>query len=397
MPTVHNWKIILTILICNVALMSASYTMLVPFLPIYLMKELGVSQQDVNIWNGAVFSVSFLVGAIMAPIWGKLADKKGRKLMAVRSSLCISAAYFLSGIVTTPEQMFLVRAFQGFASGLMAAELAIISASVPKEKLGFSIGAMQAGGTGGSVIGPLLGGVLAETLGMRESFFVAGTALFLVSVFLILFIPEPPREKNADSQKAENISELSLLKTPLIRQMLFLAVCTQMVILILQPILTLYIAELQNSMNNIIFISGVVFSLSGISSSIAAPIWGNIGQRKSFGKIMYLTMWGTGSCLLLQSLAYNLTTFAIMQIFFGLFYSAITPSISSVLATNTDNSVRGSIFGMLFSAQQLGSMLGPLVGAAVSTLLGLKEVIVCAGIIMLIVGVYVKTTRKDIY
>ena len=75
-----NWKAVLAILTCNVVLMSASYTMLIPFLPTYLINELGVTSDNVNMWSGIIFSVTFIVSAVMAPIWGKLSDKKGRSV-----------------------------------------------------------------------------------------------------------------------------------------------------------------------------------------------------------------------------------------------------------------------------------------------------------------------------
>ena len=97
-----NWKLILAILTANVVLMAAGYTMLIPFLPMYLMNELGVSADDVKMWNGAIFSITFLIGGIMAPIWGKMADTRGKKMMAVRASAGLALSYFLGGIVTTP-------------------------------------------------------------------------------------------------------------------------------------------------------------------------------------------------------------------------------------------------------------------------------------------------------
>ena len=108
-----SWKAILSILTCNVVLMSASYTMLIPFLPMYLIQELGVPADHANMWSGVVFSISFVVSAVMGPIWGKLSDKKGRKLMAIRSGAGLAIAYFLCGIVSSPFQLMLARAFQG--------------------------------------------------------------------------------------------------------------------------------------------------------------------------------------------------------------------------------------------------------------------------------------------
>ena len=103
-----NWKMLLTILTLAATLMSSSYTMLIPFLPVYLTKELGVTEH-VNLWSGAVFSVTFLVSTFMAPIWGAMSDKGSRKLMAIRSAVLLSLAYTLGGLVQTPTQLFFVR------------------------------------------------------------------------------------------------------------------------------------------------------------------------------------------------------------------------------------------------------------------------------------------------
>lgn len=159
-PKMMNWKVLLTILTLAATLMSSSYTMLIPFLPVYLTKELGVTEH-VNLWSGAVFSVTFLVSTFMAPIWGAMSDKGSRKLMAIRSAVLLSLAYTLGGLVQTPTQLFFVRVLQGIAAGLWPALLAIMSSNCPQQKLGISMGIMQGAVTAGGVIGPLIGGVLA--------------------------------------------------------------------------------------------------------------------------------------------------------------------------------------------------------------------------------------------
>ena len=87
-----NWKLVLVILTANVLFMSSSYTMLIPFLPMYLRLELGVAETDINLWSGIVFSSSFVMSAIMAPIWGRMADTKGKRLMAIRASFLLSVS-----------------------------------------------------------------------------------------------------------------------------------------------------------------------------------------------------------------------------------------------------------------------------------------------------------------
>lgn len=183
-----RWKFILGLLTTCAVLMSMSYTMLIPFLPMYLIQDLGVVKADVDMWSGAIFAITFLVSGIMAPIWGALADKKSRKLMALRAGFCLAITYFLGGLVTNPWELLGVRFIQGLSAGLWPALLAIISVESPKLKLGFCMGVMQGGMTAGGVLGPLFGGLLADQFGMRMAFFIAAAALFLITLALLFFV-----------------------------------------------------------------------------------------------------------------------------------------------------------------------------------------------------------------
>lgn len=141
------WKVLVCFLTVTSVLMSAGYTMLIPFLPMYLIEELGVSTAEVNIWSGIIFSSTFLISAIMAPIWGALADKKSHKAMAVRASVCLAIGYVWGGFVSTPWELFAMRCFQGFSAGLWPACLAIMTSTAPREKMGSCLGIMQGGMT----------------------------------------------------------------------------------------------------------------------------------------------------------------------------------------------------------------------------------------------------------
>lgn len=181
------WKLTLVILTASSLLMSASYTMLVPFLPMYLIQELNVAQDEVNLWSGIIFAISFAISGIMAPIWGAMADKKSRKLMAVRAAICLSITYVLGGLVQDVWQLFGVRVLQGFASGLWPACLAIMTVNAPRTKLGLCLGTMQGAMTAGGVLGPLMGGLLAEAFGMRAAFFLGGVGLFIITLLIIFY------------------------------------------------------------------------------------------------------------------------------------------------------------------------------------------------------------------
>ena len=173
-----------------------------------------------------------------------------------------------------------VRLFQGFAAGLWPMDLAIMTLYAPPQKLGVCLGIMQGVLTAGGVIGPLLGGILAEVFGMRVSFFLAAGALLLNFFIFAFFIKEPPAPAAAAPAAEETTEEaINLWSIPLLRNMMLCGTLVQMVILILQPVLTTYIAHLAGPLPNIAFIAGLVFSLGGIAGAMAAPFWGSFGQR----------------------------------------------------------------------------------------------------------------------
>lgn len=377
-----NWKIALAVLTSSTVLMSASYTMLIPFLPMYLMVELGVEQADVNWWSGAVFSISFLIAGIMAPIWGAIADKRSRKLMAIRASACLAISYFLGALVQTPMQLFWVRVFQGLSAGLWPATLAIMSSYAPQKRLGFCMGVMQAGLTAGGVLGPLVGGLLADYLDMRTTFMVAAVALGLITTIMVFVIKEPKRVKTVVPDKKTEPARPSPLRIPVVQRMLFAAAVVQMSILLTQPVLPLYIAELQGSMDRIVLISGIVFSIVGISGVIASPPWGMLGQSWGYRPVLYLTIFLSGIFGIVQAIPHDLVQFTIWRFIGGLTFAGIFPAINAVLTQSTDPADRGKVFGYSYSVQQFGSVLGPILGGALATWFSNQVAIAAAGIVL---------------
>ncbi len=364
--------------------------MLIPFLPMYLLNELGVSGDNIGIWTGAVFSVTFLVGGIMAPVWGKLADNIGKKPMALRSGIMLSLSYYAMGMVTSPEQLFLVRMFQGFAAGLISVFMAMCSASVPAGKIGVSMGLFQSSLTAGTVIGPLMGGILATYIDMRTSFYVAGTLLLVLTVVTWLFLPEPSSGKKADKKD----DEVSILKRPELREVLIYMFLLWFVILIIQPVMTLYVAQLNHSNDNAMLLSGGIFSMIGIAGGIIAPWWGRYGQSRGFYKTLGIGLVLGSVASFFNSVPETVLGYAIANIVFSLVFGGVLPSLSSIIARKTATNERGRAYAYSFSAQQFGSMLGPLAGGLYTTFMPINTVYYISAFILFVLGICVIKRHK---
>ncbi len=393
-----NWKLCLGLLVFFALLMSSSYTLLVPFLPVYLVRELGAQSEDVNLWAGIVFAITFAISAVVSPLWGRLADRTGRKLMMLRSSSLLFICYLIGGMVTTPWQLFGMRALQGFAAGLWPACLAMLSAYVPKEKLGISMGLMQSANICGGIVGPLLGGILASTFGMRNSFFVSAAGLSLITILTIIFIKEPPREKVAAPRKdASSQKQPSLMKNPAVFILMTVACLIMLTIQQVQPVMTTYISSFEGTDGDLLMlISGAVFSLGGVAGAIAAPVWGKQGQKHGFYKTMFISLILAGCISILQGIPNNLILFATMQFCVGLGFSGIFPSANSLLVLLTPPNRRGESFSLFFAAQQVGGAVGPIIGGITATLVAPRLVFFSSGIIMIGCGLYVLTSGKKL-
>lgn len=385
-----SWKILLAMMITFALMMSSSYTMLIPFLPIYMQSELGATADNVSLWSGVTYAITFAISAFVSPIWGKLSDKMGKKPMIIRASFLLAITYFLGGIVRTPFELFLVRAFQGIASGLWPACLVMMSACVPKNKIGISMGLMQSANICGGIIGPLLGGILATAFGMRNSFYVGAVALSLITVTTILFIKEPPVAPEKEINKAQNTSYLSFIKDKNILILLLCVCMTNLVILQIQPIVSLYVQQLSHNSDKAVLLTGFIMSLGGIAGALASPLWGKTGQKVGFYKTITLAFISAGLLVSLQGVPNSLVLFGLMQFLCGLGFSGIFPSANSILVLLTPPSSRGMGFGSLFSAQMIGGALGPVIGGVIVSFMSFNTVYIISGSILFVIGIYLK-------
>jgi MFS transporter, DHA1 family, multidrug resistance protein len=385
------WVVTLTILVASAFLMDMSFTMITPFLPVYLSSELGAKASEVDMWSGAVFAVTFFVSGLLGPVWGVLADRKSRKLMALRASIGLTISYALCGIVQTPMQLFAARFFQGLCAGLYPALLALLAASIPARKTGLSMGLMQGGMTVGAVVGPFVGGVLADYFGMRESFFVASVALGLISLLIGFCIKEKPRTIKVTSR---NWFDWSVIRQPAIFKMLMACAVIHASLFSAQPILPLYIAQLQGSMDNIMMLSGTIFSVCAISIMIASPILGAAGQKFGFLKVLSCSLFFAGLLISAQVLGRTPFEFGVWRFIAGFAIAGLIPLVNSSISTECPPDKKGEVFGFNFLTGHAGMALGPFAAGALSGWFGYQAVIVTSGLILFPLIIYLNYGKK---
>ena len=383
------------IITASMTVLAICYTMIIPFLPIYLL-ELGVPKDDVALWSGLVFGITFLIAGIMAPIWGKIADNKGKKRMALRAGFAIAVSYVLIGMVSNEYELLLGRAFVGFANGFYPAAMTMVSLSVDEKQVGRALGIFQTGLILGNVVGPFLGGAIESIVGMRPVFYVSGVAVLIATLAVLFFVKEPKLQSAGDAGKAQSAQPnkstslredfKAVREQPVLVRLLWIFFFMQCAIMMLQPILALYVGDMQGTMEGAAIISGTILSIGGLAGSLTTNIWVRIGERRGYFKTISYCMLGSGIVLLLQSLPVGIWWFGVLQVLIGSCIVGINPSLSAAVTLNTDPSFRGRMFGMTTTAQQFGSMVGPVFASIVSTYIGISYVFSITGLLLLYMG-----------
>lgn len=388
-----SWQFRVAIFTFCMLITSASYTSIVPFLPLYLL-ELGADENNIEWWSAITFAVCFLVGGIMAPIWGRLADLHGQKAMATRAALMLFIAYSSGGLVQTPMQLFMMRILQGFSNGYLPAVLTIVSSTAPVSRLGTSISLVQSAMLVGTVSGPLIGGLLAHVFGYRSSFFVAGAALFVVFLITYFMPKDKPRQDGAIQSSVPKDQSLVqdfrfALGNREIRDLLGLFFVYSAIIIGIQPIMSLFIKDLSLDAEDLALIAGIVISVPSITGSIAAPLWGMFGQNRGYYLAMSITAFGAAIFLAAQGLSQSVDQLLVLGALQGLFVVGIMPSINSQLSLSTPQNFRARAFGIITMAGQFGSMVGPMVSGWVAYHFSIPTQFYLSGIVLMLMSVYV--------
>ncbi|QGY59096.1 MFS transporter [Pantoea agglomerans] len=389
--TIEPWKINLISVWFGCFFTGLAISQIIPFLPLYL-EQLGVTGgESLSLWSGLTFSITFVVSAAVAPLWGSLADRKGRKLMLLRAAFGMGVVILLQAFVTEAWQLLLLRALMGLTSGYIPNAMALVAAQVPRERSGWALSCVSTGQIGGVILGPMLGGLLADWVGLRTVFIVTAALLmvsFLVTLFLIKetgYIPVSKKEKLSGREVFRSLDNPKLMLC-----LFFTTMVIQMCNGSVNPILTLFVRELAPTAENIAFLSGVIAALPGVSALLAAPRLGRLGDRIGTQRILLATMVISLLLFIAMSFVTSTTQLGVLRFLLGFADGAMMPAVQTLLVRHSRDNITGRIFGYNQSFMYLGNVAGPLLGAAVSAVAGFRWVFFATAVVVLINVLFLK-------
>ncbi|EHI74289.1 Multi-drug resistance efflux pump PmrA family protein [Streptococcus criceti HS-6] len=355
---------------------------MMPFMSLFV-EQLGAKPGRVELYAGLSVSLSALASALVAPIWGSLADRYGRKPMMIRASLAM--AFTMGGLAFVPNVfwMLALRLLNGMFAGYVPNSTALIASQAPKEKLGAALGTLATGVTAGTLIGPLLGGYFADLLGIRNIFLFVGGLLLLLNLMTVFLI----REDFVPVKREHELPTKDLLHQVKDRQVMLGLFVTSMIIQVsaqsIAPILTLYIRHLGQT-ENLMFVSGLIVSSMGFSSMLSSSFLGKIGDKIGNHRLLLLALFYSFCMYLSFAHAQTPLQLGLLRFLYGFGTGALMPSVNSLLTKITPKEGISRIFSYNQMFFNIGQVVGPFIGSSVAAGLGYHWVFYATSIIVFV-------------
>ena len=365
------------------------FTLVMPFLPLYF-QQLGVSDVgEIALWSGVSLGVTPAITALMAPLWGRLADRIGRKIMIERSLVSFVVVMAAMGFVSEPWHVLALRAIQGLFAGYGALAITMAADTAPRDRMAFAIGTVQTAQRVGPALGPVIGGAVAQIVGLRRAFLVTAS-FYVVALVLVFFMyhEKPTEVRHADKPRGR-VTFRSVLAFENFLLLIAVVFGFTFVDRSLGPVLPLYIAELGVDLASVPLQSGILFSLSAglgavgnhacrvlLARAPAKAVIAGAAVAASLGTVLYVFAGGVGLLLI----GTPLLGFSI-----GAASTAAYTAAGAVIPPHA----RGTGFGLLSTGSLVGLASSPIICGLLGTQ-SLRAVFVLDTIVLLLVAVLVR-------
>ncbi len=387
------WKRNLIVLWITQVLSLMGFNFVLPFLPYYI-QDLGVQEaESLRMWTGIIASAPALSFAAVSPFWGMAADRWGKKLMILRAMIAGGIIMMLYAFCTTVQAVATLRVIQGLFTGTIAASTTMVAAGTPRNKLSYALGFLSSSNYIGTSLGPLVGGVFAESFGFRMTFIVGGIILFIGAVIVIVYVEElneeEARETLAIPEKEIPRRDMGTAAFPL-RNMLHRSFLTLFFLLfilriarnIANPFIALYIQDVRGTIVGAPSLMGVISAGSGLITALAGVTLVRLGDFRPRERLLKNLFLISAITALPMGFTGSVLGFSLSFLVSSYFMGGIEPIIQSSMSMIAPQNRKGIVFGVQTTIGSLGWFVAPLLGSYVSIQFGLHEVFLALSIVL---------------
>ena len=380
-----QWRRNLYILFGVQLLTTAGFSLIFPFLPLYI-KELGVATRgSLEFWAGMVFSMQALTMMISSPFWGVMADRRGRKPMLLRATLGGAVLVTLMGFVQNAEQLVILRAIQGAVTGVISSVNALATATTPPEKSGSALGLLMLGRWGGIALGPVVGGILGDAFGYRESFWITGIMLGLAGLTVWFWVHEEFTPVAKSKQIGMVAGYRQLLNMPGMIPLYLLAFLRSLGQMMIYPVASLFMIQLMQTETGAATATGLMIGAVGAASAVSGVYLGQLGDKIGHQKILI----GSAIAAVLFYLPQPFVTapwqLILLQGLTGLAAGGLLSPMAALMNLWTPSGTQGATYALDNSVVAAVRSIAPMIAAGVAVWWGVRGVFGVAALVYAVI------------
>lgn len=405
----NRWKLNLWILWFTHLTGVMCFNFGVPFLPLYIQEMQEMSRETLTVYTTVLAAAPAVAMGIMAPIWGYLSDRYGRKLMVLRATFSAVILISLMGYATSVNQIIILRSIQGFLTGTVTAVMTFVASDAPEEEMPYALGVITSATFIGFSLGPVIGSFFAVNYGYRLSF-KAGGAIMLISFLAVLFFVKEnkenlaePEEKKASSPILKTYREvLSNSNVVFVLVMLFLM---RVVRTVFAPYYPIFVSDFFSDEKRIVSYTGITDGFRSLFTAFACYLVGKLAVKFDKSRLLTLLLILSllvSSAFTLQAavgeslpLCSGINTFAFLYVFYYLFIGGIEPLITSVSTLSVKPENRGALFGLQGSVSSLAWFISPVTGGSLAYHYGVSSILLVIPVGILLMLFFKKHLKID--
>ncbi|MBP5815762.1 MFS transporter [Lactiplantibacillus plantarum] len=362
-----------------------AFSEIMPFLSLFVSQLGDFTKAQITFYSGLAFAADYAISAISAPLWGIIADKKGRKIMLLRASLGMAVAMGLMGFVTNVWQLVALRALQGVFAGFISNVQALVASQTPRKYSGRALSTLITGAVSGQLFGPVIGGLLAQLFSIRNTFFITAGLLMVAFLLSLFFVQEHFKPVAHHREPGDSRNPLAAFQNP---RLIIVMLCSTAIVQFgnasIAPIISLYVRELMHYRGSITVVAGIIAALPGISNIFSAPRLGRYGDQHGSGKVLLFGYIFAVIMYFPQGIVTSVVALGILRFAIGISDGALYPEIQTVLTKNTPVHLTSTIFSYNQSFQAIGNMFGALLGGLVAGWFNYNAVFIMTALLLLI-------------
>jgi DHA1 family multidrug resistance protein-like MFS transporter len=377
-----------------VAILGFSFAF--PFLPLFLHRELHIPNgRELAFWTGISAGVTGFALALTSPVWGRLADRYGRKPMLVRAMIGGGISVGLMGLSQSALQLTVLRGVQGASSGTVAAATALVATETPAPELAWALGILSSAISLGSAIGPAAGGLASNLVGLRAIFIAGGALLLVAAIPVLLVVRESPRRvrtappRTMDALRMARAGTVGALAVLMVAQGLqqtsYSAAQTLVVLRLLQ------LTGVKDAQS----LTGLIFAAAGIATALASLSYFRLLRRSNYRTLITVGALVLGLSLLGAAAAATVPFLIAAFVLASFVSGALIPAFGAMIGLESPSIVQATVFGVGSSAVALGFGLGPLIGGFVASAASVQIGLVVAAALALILAALVGFRARE--